>query len=66
MNYDESFRYFCLGFAASREGFNGECPYTHIAPEKIFEGYRAAYSTYEILEKDEEVIKELKRLYFYT
>ena len=26
---------FALGFMITREGFNGECPYEHIAPSKL-------------------------------
>jgi len=28
---------FLLGFKASREGFNAECPYEHLAPGSIFQ-----------------------------
>jgi hypothetical protein len=32
MDKDEAFKWFALGFAQTREGFNSECPYAHLSP----------------------------------
>ena len=36
MNRD--LKFFLLGFFASREGFNGECAFSHLARDSIFSG----------------------------
>ena len=42
---------FALGFMISREGFNGECPYEHIAPSKLRPDDHKEITTLEWIEK---------------
>jgi len=56
------FFWFVVGFAASREGFNGECPYPHLAPASAFDNYMGRESIDELL-RDEPLIAELSRLF---
>lgn len=57
------FDIFCAGFAASREGFNGECPYEHLAPTSIFAGGRSMWVSQAEMRDDVRAMAELRRLF---
>lgn len=61
---DDEFKWFVIGFAASREGFNGECPCDHLAPSNIFRpSARPLYASLEEMLADERLRQTLHHLY---
>lgn len=53
---------FTLGFKATREGFNGECPYPHIAPDSVFDMSECCWGTYTEYEAEMASMPEFVRL----
>ncbi len=63
MNRD--LKFFLLGFFASREGFNGECAFPHLARNSIFSGscFCEFSDLAEFNPAESETDAELKRLF---
>ena len=58
-------KFFLLGFFASRQGFNGECAFSHLAQDSIFSGSCGSEFSdlAEFNPAENEVDAELKRLF---
>ncbi len=60
----DAFKAFCLGFACSKEGFNGECAYEALAPDKAFDGpMNAAYESMVEMEASPVLMSKLRELW---